>query len=92
MSTASNSFHMLPETVCPLNEITESAQAGNEPRIVEATKNEGKFISKFPCVPNGPEERKKYRMSMSRTLETETRFSMHCLPVFSEIPVTFATV
>jgi hypothetical protein len=26
---------------------------------VEATKNEAKFISKIPCVPDGPEERKK---------------------------------
>jgi hypothetical protein len=39
---------------------------------VEAPKNEAKFISKVPCVPDGP-ERKKYIMSMSRNLAIEVK-------------------
>jgi hypothetical protein len=40
---------------------------------VEATKNEAKFISKIPCVPDGLGERKKYIMSMSRNLAIEVK-------------------
>jgi hypothetical protein len=40
---------------------------------VEATKNEAKFILKIPYVPDGPGERKKHIISMSRDLTIEAK-------------------